>query len=622
MEWGPFLPLVFLYLLRYLDGGRRRDAVLLAAAFAWNAIACIQYAFFTSFLVAVVLVHEGVQGVPERKRRLRGAVLAMGVACVAFLPFAIPYKKASDLYGMRRMVGEMTLYSAQPWYFLSAGDRNRLWGPVTTRWRGPEGDFFPGLVPLGLAGVALLKLRRRATPAPPAGELPRWRRSAARAFDVLIPLLVVLWFVIRSTPDLRIGPVSLGDAGRVQVFLTIAVLARLALAFPKKSRFLSLADYLRRQSLDRRVLLLVLVGLTGVLVALGGHTPYYRFLFQTFGVIFRAIRAAARGVVLFQVALAVLAAWGLSRLTRRRSPSARGAGILATIALITLEYRAFPVAMLAYDSSREPVYQWLRQAQMSGAAIEWPFGFPFDAEYTLRQAEHGKPLVNGYSSYFPKAYWELASRLKQRPIPDAVWEQMRRLNASLLIYHAHERGGVRVVEYARALRRGLAAGEVELVGGFPHGDGRDFAFRLTDRPGALPGAAPEFEAAVRAIEIDVARLAPPLGIVHLPAENQSVAPGFWCHGWALDDSGIAEIRVAVPPSAATGLAEIGRQWPGLFEAFPDYVAPGNGGYGFLVPDLAPGPHTLKITLVGRDGGETVLSRSIVVRAGTGARKPL
>ena len=49
----------------------------------------------------------------------------------------------------------------------------------------------------------------------------------------------------------------------------------------------------------------------GVLVCLGGHTPYYRFLFTTFGVVFRAIRVAARGVVLFQVALAVLAAWGL-----------------------------------------------------------------------------------------------------------------------------------------------------------------------------------------------------------------------------------------------------------------------------------------------------------------------
>ncbi|MCM3875350.1 MAG: hypothetical protein NEA02_02910, partial [Thermoanaerobaculia bacterium] len=136
-------------------------------------------------------------------------------------------------------------------------------------------------------------------------------------------------------------------------------------------------------------------------------------------------------------------------------------------------------------------------------------------------------------------------------------------------------------------------------------------FRLTDGPGA-PQESQEFEAAVRALEKDVARLAPPFGTVHLPAENQKVAPGFWCHGWALDDSGIAEIRVAVAQSAAAAPVQIGRTWPGLAEAFPDYEAPGNGGYGFLVPDLPAGPHELRITLVGRDGGETVISRRIVV----------
>ena len=553
---------------------------------------------------------------PSAGGGLRGAVLALGVGTLVFLPFAIPYKKASDLYGMRRMVGEMTFYSAKPGYFLSAGDRNKLWGPLTTRWRGPEGDFFPGLVPLALAGVALLKLRRRGPPAPPGDDLPAWRRRSARVFDILILVLIALWFVVRTTPHLRIGPMSMGDAGRVQVFITIAIVARLSLAFTKRSRFLSLGDFLRRHRLDRRALLLLLVALTGVVVALGGNTPYYRFLFQSFGVIFRAIRAASRGVVLFQVALAVLAAWGLSLLTRNRSPSIRRAVIFAAILLITVEYRAFPVVMMPYDSSPVPVYQWLRQAELSGAVVEWPFGFPYDSEYTLRQAEHEKRLVNGYSSYFPKSYADLASRLNQRPIPETVWEEMGRLEGAVLVYHAHEGSGLRVVEYAYSLRRGLAAGRVQLVGSFPHGEGRDFTFRLTDGPawGAPPAAAGEarrFEEAVAWLEREVARLAPPFGNIHLPAENQKVAPGFWVHGWALDDSGMAEIRVGTELGPA-GVAMLGGEWPSLVEAFPGYPGTAHGGFGFPVPDLPPGPHTLRLTLLAKDGGTTVLERPIVV----------
>src|SRR5262249_30560863 len=99
MEWGPFLPLVFLLLLRYLDGGRLRDAVLLGVSFAWNAITGIQYAFFTGFLIVIVLVLEAIEGGAAR-RRIGGALLAMFFGFLAFVPFAIPYMKASRLYGM------------------------------------------------------------------------------------------------------------------------------------------------------------------------------------------------------------------------------------------------------------------------------------------------------------------------------------------------------------------------------------------------------------------------------------------------------------------------------------------------------------------------------------------
>ncbi len=623
MEWGPFLPLVFLFLLRYLDGGRRRDAVLLGVCFAWNAITCIQYAFFTGFLVAIVLAFEGAVGSPDRGRRLRGACLAIFLGFIAFLPFAVPYKKATDLYGMRRTVGEMTFYSAQPWYFLSAGERNKFWGPVTTRWRGPEGDFFPGLVPLALAGIAIVRLRRRAASAPdPEADVAPARRRLARLLDAVSLVLLAAWLAARATPNLRVGPLSLGDAGRVQVFLTMAILARLAVAFPKRSRYRSLSDFLRRAPLDRRAMLLLLIGFAGILISLGGHTPYYRFLFQSFGSVFRGIRAVARGVVLFQAAIAVLAAWGLSLLTRNHSRAVRGSWIAGTIALITLEYRAFPLRTLMYEYNFRPVpvYEWLRAASVPEGVIEWPLGFPYDCEYTLRQSEHGKPLVNGHSSFAPKPYERLQALLRLRPIPDSVWTAMASLDGGLLIYHAHETQGLGLAAYAQALDRALSTGGLELVRSFPHDDGEDFVFAPAGAAWAQRARQGEaqrelrttYDSAARAVRVETSRFAPPFAGITFP---EPVTPGQWHGGWALDDSGIAEIQIASELGPVGG-ALLHMRHPGLSDLFPDYSeAKDNlGGFGFAIPSLPPGPHTLTFTLIANDGGVTVLTRPIMVAA--------
>src|SRR5262249_28160404 len=149
----------------------------------------------------------------------------------------------------------------------------------------------------------------RRSPAPPDARAPQapvslLRRRAARVLDAVALVLAGVAAWASLSPDLQIGPVGIGDAGRVVVWLTLVVVARLAFTFPARSRYRSLADFLRRQPLDGRALLLLLIAATGVVVCLGGHTPYYRFLFRSLGSLFRAIRAVARGVVLFQIALA------------------------------------------------------------------------------------------------------------------------------------------------------------------------------------------------------------------------------------------------------------------------------------------------------------------------------
>ena len=130
----------FVDLLRYLDGGRRRDAVLFGVFFAWNAMTNVHYAMFSGLLVLLVLAH----GALARDRRTfrprwKGAALAVALAGIAVLPFYVPYAKVSKIYGMVRSEGEIEHFSGRPIDFLTAGPQNKLYAPLTQKWAHAEG---------------------------------------------------------------------------------------------------------------------------------------------------------------------------------------------------------------------------------------------------------------------------------------------------------------------------------------------------------------------------------------------------------------------------------------------------------------------------------------------------
>ncbi len=611
-QWGAFLCLLLLFLLRYVDSGRRRELALFGLFFAWNVLTNLHYALFGGLLVGTTLAFEAVSGGPDRSRRVLHAALTAVIASAVCMPWLLPYRRASELYGMRRTPGEMKSYSGRVTDFLSAGDRNRLYGPLTRRWDAPEGFFFPGLLPPVLAGVALGKLRRAGPRASPdAKEISSGATRAAGALDAGILVTGLLWLGALAKPNLRIGPLRLGDAGRPVVILTALAIARLAVAFPKRSRYRNLGDWLRRGRLDRRAVLFVFLGGLGILVALGGHTPYYRFLFQSFGAVFRAVRSPARGIVLFHVALGLLAAWGLSLATRNEPVARRIAWVGAGIVVLGIEYRAFPLKVYPVDPQTPPVYDWLKTADVPGAIVEWPLGLAYDFDYLFRQTAHEKPLVNGYSGFFPRPYEALRAMLESRPIPDSVWEAMAALGAGVVIYHPRPADtALQKLEYPPLIQRGLAAGRIELLGSFPSRGERDFALRLTSAPRFDSQLTAESTGdAVRALEQSVAELAPPFGEIVFPVP---VSAGQWIGGWALDDSGVAEVRIASELGPVVS-ALLRMRMPGLAELYPGYPDKDHGGFGFAIPPLAPGPHTLFVTLVAKDGGETVLRRPVVVR---------
>jgi hypothetical protein len=514
---------------------------------------------------------------------------------------------------MQRYYGEMEAFSGRWTDFLSAGVRNRFWGPLTKKWLAPEGDFFPGVVAVILALVAVVTVRRIRPADPTAASLSAGRRRAARWLDGVALVLAAVWLVSLLTPGFRLGPLSIGDPGRVLVYLSAVVFARLVLAFPGTVRFANLPDWLRRTHLPRNLVQFVLLGAVGIVVALGAHTPYYRFLFKSFGDVFRAIRAPARGIVLFDLALAMLAAWGLSMISRGRARLARAAIVAAALVATCVEYRAFPIEIYAYDASPAPVYRWLGGRDLPGAVVEWPLGGDRDFDYMLRQASHGKPIVNGTSGFFPPLYVRVRDRLRIHPIPDDAWDALKATEAAVGVFHFDESDPLQRSSYVSWIRRGIAEGRMEVLGSFPHGEDRDLVFRLASAPRFEAGLSPaEAEQAAEFLRQTNAALAPPIAGI---AFDVPVSAGDWHGGWALDDSGIAEIRIASELGPA-GPALLHMRHAGLAKNYPDFAeaAEDRAGFGFPIPNLPPGPHTLTFTVIANDGGVTVVTRPITVAA--------
>jgi hypothetical protein len=315
---------------------------------------------------------------------------------------------------------------------------------------------------------------------------------------------------------------------------------------------------------------------------------------------------------LFNLALGVLAAWGLSRLSRgRRWP------VAAALLLTAFEYRAFPLDITPVEREPAPVDRWLAEVSFRGAVIQWPFATDSEVEYQFRSTAHWKPLVNGYSGFAPPGYQELEALFSEKPIRSEVWNRIAAAGACLLIVHPHAIPDERRTSYIGLLRAGIDQRRAEPLRTFSHGASSDLVFRFAGCPPFDPRI-PEGERGVAAAETLRAFSElenapnPPFGYLDTPRDGETVASGAWAFGWALDNSGIAEIHVSLDGGPGVP-AVIHQLHPGVREAHPGYPDADRAGFGFTIPALPRGPHALTVTFVARDGGKTALEQKLRVR---------
>jgi hypothetical protein len=196
----------------------------------------------------------------------------------------------------------------------------------------------------------------------------------------------------------------------------------------------------RNHTLERRrVTMLVAIGTVGLILSLGTNTPVYGWLYAVFPPL-SAIRAASRFGNLFLMAIALLAGFGVARLS-----SAGTFGRHATAATIAIAVLVNGEALRApYQYGRfggiPNLYSILANEPGRVVLVEQPFyppqGIFENAEYVLNSTAHWRPLMNGYSGHMPESYRKYAETFWYFPRDHAI-QAMRQAGVTHVMVHPH-----------------------------------------------------------------------------------------------------------------------------------------------------------------------------------------
>lgn len=212
-----------------------------------------------------------------------------------------------------------------------------------------------------------------------------------------------------------------------------------------------IALIIRKQRAWVFVLLLALMGFLlsfGPDLLLGRETELVLPFSMPYGYLARiltplkSLNAPARFVVLTMIALALLSAYALNLLMRRKP---RWGTLIALVcgALVLLEYSPVPLRMVPVEAGAtiSPVYTFLAQQPRGQAVVELPMGEPTFADqdryvvYTYNSLYHRQPLVNGYSTFIPPEYYALVRDVQEFPKKIAV-RRLQEWGAQWLVVHS------------------------------------------------------------------------------------------------------------------------------------------------------------------------------------------
>ncbi|MEO8218370.1 MAG: hypothetical protein ABI718_14915 [Acidobacteriota bacterium] len=181
--WAGWLPLLLAAMLYYARKPSWNRAWIFGAAFLINALTNLHWFAFGSLAIALSVPIAAIFANQPFERRFWLPIIVSTALSLALLtPVLLPYREASRLYGIRSDATETMNYSARPSDWLRTSPSHRVYGKLFS---GADTDgehwLFPGLLPVVLAGCALIFVRRE-----------DWEGTAAVRGPHRFPLAVIL----------------------------------------------------------------------------------------------------------------------------------------------------------------------------------------------------------------------------------------------------------------------------------------------------------------------------------------------------------------------------------------------------------------------------------------------
>ena len=167
------------------------------------------------------------------------------------------------------------------------------------------------------------------------------------------------------------------------------------------------------------------------------HLPYRFFYRYVPG--FGGIRVPARISVLALLGGAALAGWGTAGLLRRAPRFGTPLGF-CIIGFLLFEYQTYSLGRVSRQAPRIPeAHRWLAKEPSGGAVLVLPIhegeDIIHESVYMYYSTVHWKPLVNGYSGWWPNDYWELVGRLRHFPTARSLRFLLERAPVRYVVIH-------------------------------------------------------------------------------------------------------------------------------------------------------------------------------------------
>jgi hypothetical protein len=437
-----WLALVFEALVLFVRRRTWRRASWMGAVFAVNGLTSLYWLFQPLLALVVTLlflayVHRALR---DPALWIRGAI-AMAGAALLMLPLLLPFRAASENPRMTRSPMETLYFSAKPRDWLVASERNQLYGTETTWDANPERKLFPGFLPIVLAGIGALVVRRREDADFGLTDSGMKRFEPSRRLLHLLDGAAVIFGVLLlddlATVPLDI-PFRLSGMAKYFTLFSLAALSRFWFRLPNflgGRSYGGIRDVLARSARPEIWLAGILV-VIGFLQSLGLRFFLYWSLYNNL-FFFRAMRVPARSALIAYIGLSVFAGAGAVCLISKVSARRRVIGLaVALTAAILFELHVAPLHLEAAEVEPPPVYETIRNLSMRGGLVELPVDAAYQKQYyVLRLMNHWKPLITAQSGFVSPQEVGIERLTATHPIPDRLMDLLESIPASYMIVH-------------------------------------------------------------------------------------------------------------------------------------------------------------------------------------------